>query len=144
MIEAVSTRDDPNIKDGGGGLELDHMRLVRNGVRYRAKGRCMYPTIRAGDVLRVQTCAAANVSIGDIAVFRRINYLFAHRVIGKGALEDRVYILTRPDGIDEGSDGRTFDETLVGIVSSIERKGKPVPLKPVVYSWPVRRYFACD
>lgn len=141
MIEAVSTRGHPNIKFVGDGLEMDRMRTARNGATYRAKGRCMYPTIRAGDVLRVQSCAAANVSIGDIAVFRRINYLFAHRVIEKGVLEDRVYILTRPDGVREGSDGQTFDETLVGIVNSIERKGKPAPLQPVEYSWLVRRYF---
>jgi hypothetical protein len=141
MIEAGSTRGYPNIKFVRANLEMDHMRVVRNGVTYRAKGRCMYPTIRAGDVLRVQSCAAANVSIGDIAVFRRINYLFAHRVIEKGAIEDRAYILTRPDGVREGTDGRTFDETLVGIVSSIERKGKPAPLQPVVYPLLVRRYF---
>jgi hypothetical protein len=56
--------------------------------------------------------------------------------------EGCAYIVTRPDLASAGSDGRTFDESLLGVVLAIERKGKPVPLLPAEYPWPVRRFFA--
>lgn len=120
---------------------MDRVLVDHAGVTFRAKGRCMYPTIRAGDVLRIQSRAVADVAIGDIAVFRRATYLLAHRVIGKGAHEGRAYIVTRPDGASESSDGPTFDENLLGTVTAIERRGKPVSLQPTVYPWLLRRYF---
>jgi len=114
----------------------------RNGIVFRAKGKCMYPTIRAGDVLRVESRTAVEVNVGDIAVCRRPKCLLSHRVIEKGTKGGRAYIVTRPDGARESSDGPTFDENLLGVVVAIQRNGKPVPLQPVAYSWPLRRYFA--
>lgn len=114
----------------------------RNGIVFRAKGKCMYPTIRAGDVLHIESRTAAEVNAGDIAVCRRPKYLLSHRVIEKGTKDGRAYIVTRPDGARESNDGPTFDENLLGVVVGIRRKGKPAPLQPVAYSWPQRRYFA--
>lgn len=124
-------------------MELDRLLVNHAGLTFRARGKCMYPTVRAGDVLRAQSCAIADVSIGDIAVFRRPSnpyYLFAHRIVGKGEHEGRPYIVTRPDGLRKGSDGPTFDENLLGIVSSIKRRNRSVPLQPVVYSRIMRGY----
>ncbi len=118
-----------------GRVLADHHRLV-----FHAKGTCMYPAIRPGDVLRIQSRAAADVALGDIAVCRRPRYMFSHRVIGKGLEGGRPYILTRPDRSIEGGDGPTFDEDLLGVVVAIERKGKPVPLHPAAYPWIVRGY----
>ena len=57
----------------------------------------MYPTVRSGDVLRIRSCAAAEVVAGDIAVCRTPDYLFSHRVIDRGELDGRAYIVTRSD-----------------------------------------------
>lgn len=123
-------------------LELGRVLADRNGLTFRAKGTCMYPTVRAGDVLRIQSCRAADVSVGDIAVGRKQGYLFAHRVIGKGLEKGRACIITRPDRSQVGSDGPTLDESLLGKVVAIERNGGPVPLHPTAYPWPVRVYYA--
>jgi len=100
------------------------------------------PTVRAGDVLRVRSCTVDEIPIGEIAVFRKSQYLLAHRVIGKRSENGRRCVVTRPDGVNEGTDSPTFDDGLLGVVTSITRNGKPVSLQPTSYPWPAQRYFA--
>jgi hypothetical protein len=98
----------------------------------------MYPTIRPGDILHIQSRAVVDVSVGDIAVSRRQGVLFAHRVISKGTEEGRACVVTRPDRAEAGNDAPTFDEGLLGMVVAIERRGRRMPLHPSTDSWPVR------
>ena len=75
---------------GRASLSIGRVLADRDGVTFRAQGTCMYPTLRPGDVLRVRSCSARDVSVGDIAVCRTPEYLFSHRVSrpanGTGAL----------------------------------------------------------
>jgi hypothetical protein len=119
-------------------LELGRSLADRGGIVFRVKGRCMYPAVRAGDVLRIQSRAAVDVTVGDIAVCRRPGYIIGHRVISKGEKEGCAYIVTRPDNTLYGGDGPTFDEDLLGVVVAIERRGNAMPLQPVNYPWLVR------
>lgn len=123
-------------------LDIGRVVADRDGVTFRAQGTCMYPTVGSGDVLRIQSRPAANVEVGDIAVCRAPDYLFAHRVIAKGEQDGRAYIVTRPDRARAGSDAPTFDENLLGVVITIERNGKRVPVQPTAYPWLMRWYFA--
>ena len=123
-------------------LEIGRVLADRDGVTFRAQGACMYPTVRAGDVLRIESCSAADVVVSDIAVCRGQDFLFGHRVIGKGVRDGRPFIVTRPDRTHEGSDVPTFDENLLGVVIAIERNGKRVPLQMRAYTCLVRRYYA--
>jgi hypothetical protein len=123
-------------------LNIGRVLADRDGVTFRAQGTCMYPTVRPGDVLRLQSRPAAEVVVGDIAVCRAPDFLFGHRVIDKGERDGRAFIITRPDRVRAGNDAPTFDENLLGVVVTITRQGKPVPLQPTAYPWPVRRYLA--
>lgn len=122
-------------------LEIGRVLADRGAVTYRAKGRCMYPIIREGDILRIRPCTAADILEGDIAVCLRPAYLFSHRVIGKGIQDGHAFIITGPDRSRGGNDGPTFDEDLLGVVAAVERKGKPVSTAPVAHCWPMRCYF---
>ena len=122
-------------------LDIGRVLADKDGVTFRAQGTCMYPTVRPGDILTIQSRAAANVAIGDIAVCRTPDYLFSHRVIKKGELEGKPYIATRSDRAREGSDAPTFDDNLLGVVVSIKRNGKPVSLVPTHYPWLIRQYY---
>jgi hypothetical protein len=123
-------------------LDIGRVLADRDGVTFRAQGTCMYPTVRPGDVLRIQSRRAADVAVGDIAVCRTPDYLFSHRVIATGERDGRAYIVTRPDRSHQGSDGPTFDENLLGVVVTLTRHGKPVLLTPTPYPWPMRWYHA--
>ena len=123
-------------------LDIGRALADRDSITFRAQGTCMYPTVRPGDVFRIQPSPVGDVAVGDIAVCRGQGYLFGHRVIGKGKKLGRAYIITRPDRSRrsrQGNDGPTFDENLLGIVREIKRKGKPVPLQPTVHPWVIRR-----
>jgi hypothetical protein len=121
-------------------LNIGRVLADRDGVTFRAQGTCMYPTLRPGDVLRIRSCAAGDVAVGDIAVCRAPQYLFSHRVIGAGERDGRAYIVTRPDRSRAGGDAPTLEDDLLGVVVSIERDGRSVPLQPTAYSWPLRLY----
>lgn len=122
-------------------LDIGRVLADRDGVTFRAQGTCMYPTVRPGDVLRIESRIAAQVKVGDIAVCRAPDFLFSHRVIATGERDGRAYIVTRPDRTREGSDGPTFDENLLGVVVTITRNGARVPLTPTRYAWLWRRYY---
>jgi len=121
-------------------LDIGRVLADRDGVTFRAQGTCMYPTVRPGDVLRIRSCSAAEVAVGDIAVCRTPEYLFSHRVIDAGEKDGHAYVVTRPDRSRQGGDHPTFDEDLLGVVVSIDRKGRPVSLQPTVSPWALRCY----
>lgn len=119
-------------------LGIGRVLADRDGVTFRAEGTCMYPVIRPGDVLRIRSARASDVSVGDVVVCRRPTHLFCHRVVARGFEEGRDFIVTRHDRTQEAGDGPTFDENLLGVVIDIRRKGKSVPLQAAAHLWPLR------
>jgi signal peptidase len=51
------------------------------GVRFRAPGTSMHPTIRHGDVITVEPVAPGNLRKGDIILCRLQSGLIAHRIV---------------------------------------------------------------
>ena len=51
------------------------------GVRFRAPGTSMHPTIRHGDVITVEPVEPANLKRGDIILYRLQNGFIAHRLV---------------------------------------------------------------
>ncbi len=51
------------------------------GVRFRAPGTSMHPTIRHGDVITVEPAAPAKLKKKDIILFRLQSGLIAHRIV---------------------------------------------------------------
>jgi hypothetical protein len=110
-------------------LELGRMLADRGKVTFRAQGTCMFPCIQPGDVLQIESRTLEQVQIGDIAVFRRGKILFGHRAIIKSIREGKPFILTRPDRTRQGDDGPTFAADVLGVVSTIERRGMRMSLQ---------------
>ena len=50
-------------------------------VRFRAPGNSMYPTVRSDETLLVEPIKASNVKPGEIILYRRQDYIIAHRVV---------------------------------------------------------------
>ena len=85
----------------------------------------MYPCVQPGDTLHIESRSIERIQVGDIAVIRKSGQLFGHRAIAKGENEIGPFIVTRPDRSDDGDDGPTHGENILGVVTRIERKGKP-------------------
>ena len=105
-------------------FELGRLFVEKKMVRFYPQGTCMYPCIRPGDTLHIEPRSVDQIKVGDIAVYRRYNRLFAHRTIDKGNNNGLDYIITRPDTTKFGNDGPSFDQDILGIVARIERKRK--------------------
>lgn len=121
-------------------FDLRDALLQNRMVNFSVGGFCMYPAIRPADRLHIEPKKAKHIKIGEVAVYRRHNLLFAHRTIDKGDEMGRHYIITKPDNTKHCNDGPHFDENIVGVVSSIERKGrilsaekKPYPALKVLF-----------
>ncbi len=119
-------------------LDLGRAMADRDSVTFRSQGTCMYPTIRPGDILRIRSCAAREVTLGDIAVCRELGRLFSHRVVEVGDCGGCHYVTTRPDRSAQDDGITTYDDDLLGVVVSIERNGTNVPLQPTELSWVAR------
>ena len=111
-------------------LELGRVLADRGKVTFRAQGTCMYPCVRPGDLLHIESRKIEQVQIGDIAVSRRGDRLFGHRAIATGARDGNRYIVTRPDRSRNGGDGPTYGQDVLGVVTAIERRGARMPLNP--------------
>ena len=85
----------------------------------------MYPCVQPGDTLHIESRSIERIQVGDIAVIRKSGQLFGHRAIAKGENEIGPFIVTRPDRSDDGDDGPTHGENILGVVTRIERRGKP-------------------
>ena len=105
-------------------FELGRLLVGKKMVTFRPQGICMYPCIHPEDTLYVEPKSVGEVKVGDIAVYRRYNHLFAHRTIAKNTDEGQEYIVTRPDVALFSDDGPSYEQDILGIVTRIERKGK--------------------
>lgn len=113
-------------------LDVGRALAHRQRMLFVAKGTCMYPCLKQGDILHVNPCSVEDAKEGDIAVIRRNTNLLGHRIIGKG-VDDSLgsYIVTRSDRSSLGDDGPTWQDSLLGVVCEAERQGKALKLVPM-------------
>ena len=64
------------------GLFRDVLRRFGS-ARLRVFGLSMWPSVRPGDVLHVETVPPGDLTPGDIILFVRHGALFAHRLVGR-------------------------------------------------------------
>jgi signal peptidase I len=94
-------------------------------VRLKVTGWSMLPTVWPGDTLVVEQAASGQPVSGDIVLVLREGRLFAHRLIGEGAVDGDTEILTRGDAMLR-TDPPVHKSGLVGKVTRIVRNGKSI------------------
>ena len=112
------------------GLNTD---LLRNGrsVRFSAPGHSMYPTIRDGETLVVQSIKASTVSVGDIILHAVDQRLIAHRVVKIRNTKSFSDAEASCEFIFKADASSSFNEPvkpsqILGKVVSIERNGTTI------------------
>jgi hypothetical protein len=95
--------------------------LIENsgGLRFRAHGRSMLPTIRSGDILTVEKSDSTELCIGDVVMIQTVSgSVLAHRIIKQNG----DIWTTCGDALQTHDAPFTADQ-LIGIVRSIEHNG---------------------
>jgi signal peptidase I len=92
-------------------------------VQFRALGGSMFPTLRSGDVLSIEACAADAVEPGDVALIREADRLFAHRLVDKQLERGEPVVITKGDAHWRNDPPRPAS-VVVGRVVSATRNGR--------------------
>ncbi len=94
-------------------------------VRFKAKGFSMSPFLKDGDVLTVSPLAGRPLRTGDIVVIRHpsAGTVAVHRVVRRSSGS----LVLKGDNSPE-ADGLFSSGSVVGIVTGVERAGRPVRL----------------
>lgn len=70
------------VTDPGGFQEaVEDLLLGGYSVQFSAPGHSMHPTLKQGDTLIIDPVQPADLTIGDIVLYRRDDRLFAHRLV---------------------------------------------------------------
>jgi len=91
-------------------------------ARLRVQGSSMLPSLRPGDVLRVERRRPAEVAAGTIILYSREQRLFAHRVLRKEDSGGDSTLLVRGDRLPR-PDPPVLPDELLGEVTWVERGG---------------------
>jgi hypothetical protein len=113
----------PNQQQPGKFVQVSSHLLSRGySVRFRASGGSMQPAICHGDVLTVVPVAPSNITLGSVALYRRLDRLVAHRVV-RIDVDDSgapVFVL-RGDAVS-GCDAPVAASQILGEVVKVERR----------------------
>jgi hypothetical protein len=106
------------------------------GVRFRAPGTSMHPTIRHGDVITVEPVEPPDLKRGDIILYRLQNNFIAHRLVN---IEERngcgLTFILRGDG-STTCDAPVKPAQVLGKIVCLERGHRSIdPYSPKVRLW---------
>jgi len=96
-------------------------------LRLRALGSSMFPSLRPGDVITVESVEPHTILLGDVIFYRQNGRLYAHRVIGKKGVDETDLFITRGDYVPS-SVSYINDYEIMGKVVNIERCGRIIRL----------------
>jgi len=104
--------------------------LLREGrsVRFKARGRSMYPTIRDGEIITINPIAPSLLKAGDIILYDSGGSLIAHRIarINQGD-GNKVEFIVRSDTTGD-CDETVALRQILGKVVCVRRQGRDIPL----------------
>jgi hypothetical protein len=96
------------------------MLRARASVRIKAWGTSMFPAVRPGDLLTIQSAAYDQVVPGDIVLVMRDHRFFVHRLVERRQVRDCISLVTRGDAMPHNDPPAATSE-LLGRVACIRR-----------------------
>jgi signal peptidase I len=93
------------------------------GVRFRADGTSMQPTIEDGDAITVASVALTDIKRGDILVYRCGRRIIAHRVVHIRTTGNEIAAFVLQGDAKTACDAPVAPNQILGRVVAIERRG---------------------
>ena len=102
--------------------------LAKHGrIALRVHGTSMLPWIRPGDVALIRHTDNAGVRFGDVALFRRANHIYVHRIVDKRGPWHSEKLTAKGDAHSH-ADGELKQGELLGRVVRLYRRGSRIDL----------------
>src|SRR5689334_16916157 len=103
--------------------------LLRDGfgVRFRAGGNSMHPTIRDGELITIESRRDVSFAKNDILLYRTERGVIAHRLIGIEERNQGVFYIFRGDSA-YAPDEPVAEERVLGRVTAVQRRGRTINL----------------
>jgi GNAT superfamily N-acetyltransferase len=96
--------------------------LLRHGIfRFRVAGWSMYPALRKGDRMTVESARPSQLRIGDLIVFHLRGRLICHRLVALEGMGPGLRIVTKGDATS-GCDEPLQPEQVLGRVVTVMRR----------------------
>lgn len=92
-------------------------------VLFKMHGYSMYPVFKEGDLGQVEKCAAKDLKIGDIVVFKANHKLIAHRLMKIQTTDSGMVFVAQGDK-NLHLDAPFTEEALIGKITSFQRKNR--------------------
>ncbi len=106
------------------------------GVRFRAPGTSMHPTIRHGDLITVEPVEPSNLKRGDIILYRLQNGFIAHRLVNIEERNGCGLTFTLRGDASTTCDAPVKPEQVLGKVVRLERGHRRIdPYSRIVRLW---------
>jgi len=109
--------------------------LIRSGKNFRigVTGNSMFPSIRKGDIVSVQSIKLSEIKCGNIIVYRMYGQFIAHRFVRKKNIQGKEFYIVRGDTCDR------FDPPLegfqiIGRIDEISREKKIISMQNFLFS----------
>jgi hypothetical protein len=96
------------------------------GVRFRAAGRSMRPTISDGETITVQPVSPPDIRQGDIILYRLQGGVVLHRVVGLEREQGKALLFTLRGDASGVSDEPVAAQQVLGRVVYVERNGRSI------------------
>ena len=102
--------------------------LAKHGrVALRVHGTSMLPWVKPGDVALIRRTDNSGVRLGDVALYRRENHIYVHRIVSKSGSWHSAKLTAKGDA-HPNSDGVLEQGELLGRVVRLYRAGSRIDL----------------
>jgi hypothetical protein len=111
-----------------GDAQLISAALLRHGrIALRVHGTSMLPWVKPGDVALIRRADNSAVRFGDIALYRRVNHIYVHRIVHKSGSWHSAKLTAKGDA-HPTCDGVLEQGELLGRVVRLYRDGSRIDL----------------
>jgi signal peptidase I len=116
-----------------GDAQLISEALVKHGrIALRVHGTSMLPWVRPGDVALIRHTDNSGVRLGDVALYRRENHIYVHRIVSKSGSWHSAKLTAKGDAHPK-PDGVLEQGELLGRVVRLYRDGSRIDLESTTH-----------
>lgn len=99
-------------------LEISNLLLKGNKIRLRLVSNCMHPTLKEGDILKIEPISPEKVRPREIILYHNQGKLFCHRLLKRFQKMEITYGIAKGDASTSSLPPFPIDQVLARVVGA--------------------------